>query len=57
MDMYEYFERVINDAIQYEIANGFMPTEFSIEATADGWEVANRNNEYGEKLYITLEIA
>ena len=50
MDVYEYFERVINDAIQYEIANGFMPTEFSIEATADGWEVANRNNE-------SLEIA
>lgn len=57
MDMYEYFEKVINDAIQYEIANGFVPAEYSIEATADGWEVSNRNDDRNETLYITLDIA
>ena len=56
MDMFEYFEKVINDAIQSEIANGLVPAEFSIEATADGWEVANRNDINNEKLYITLEL-
>ena len=57
MEMLEYFEMITNDAIQSEIANGLIPKEFSIEATADGWEIADRNSDSNEKLYITLELA
>lgn len=57
MNMYVCFENIINDAIQRELSEGLIPREFSIEATADGWEVTDRNDPCNETLYINLEIA
>lgn len=52
MDIYRYFENLINEAIQNDKDNDLMPREYNIEATANGWEIFDRNT--NEMLYIEL---
>lgn len=52
MDIYKYFERIINDAIAYEKARGQMPKEYDITSTEYGWEC--RDTETGDLVEIML---
>lgn len=54
MNIREYFESLINDAIQIEQDDKRLPANFDLWATADGWECVDR--ETGEQVEITVQI-
>lgn len=54
MNVREYFEGLINDAIEIEKQDKRFPSEYDLWATADGWECVNR--ETGEQVEIIVQI-
>ena len=54
MEMYEYFEQLLNDVMVNENANDYMPSSWIIWSESYGWCVEDGNT--GETLYIKLEV-
>lgn len=54
MNIKEYFEGLINDAIQIEKDDKRLPANYDLWSTADGWECVDR--ETCEQVEIVVQI-